>query len=155
MNRYTETERRDYLRAFAGSGESAAAFCRRAGVSPASLSLWRNRYGPEFPSASRGQMRAAASAAATPVPPWLPVVLTDGGQMAAGGVGLHYYRMGLGDCRLEVPSGFAPAEVCQLWELLTGAGAMPSPSPSLLASPSPLPSASCRTLMSFAAPSTL
>ena len=151
MNRYTETERRGYVRAFESSGESAAAFCRRAGVSPASLSLWRKRYVPEFPFASRGHMMTAASAATTArlVPPWLPVVLTDGGQTAAGGEGLHglHYRMGCGDCRLEVPSGFALAEVRQLWELLTGAGtdgaAMPSPS------------ASCRTFTSFAAPSTL
>jgi len=146
MNRYTETERRGYMRAFESSGECAATFCRRAGVSPASLSLWRRRYAPEFSIASRGQRRAAASAAAAkPVPPWLPVVLTDGGQTAAGGEGLRY-RMGCGDYRLEVPSGFAPAEVRQLWELLMGEGTDGAAIPSL--------SASCRTFTSFAAPST-
>jgi hypothetical protein len=108
MNRYTETERQYMVRAFEGSGESAAAFCRRQGVSTVSLAQWRKRYAGRHPVSGP----AAASS-------WVPVVLTDAGApaVAAGGV---CYRMACGDFQLEVPGGFAPDEVRQLWELLAG-----------------------------------
>jgi transposase-like protein len=109
MNRYTETERQHMVRAFEGSGESATAFCRRQGVSTVSLAQWRKRY-------ARRQSVSVPAAASS----WVPVVITDAGApaMAAGRL---CYRMACGDFRLEVPAGFAPDEVRQLWELLAGA----------------------------------
>ena len=115
MRRYTETERQRIVRAFEASGLSATTFCRRWGVSTVTLAQWRKRFertpGP------------AALVPASPAP-WLPVVLTGAGSPPAA-TGAVCYRLVCGDFRLEVPAGFSPGEVRQLWQLL--AGGMPEP----------------------------
>ena len=108
MRRYTETERQRIVRDFESSGLSATAFCRRRGVSTVTLAQWRKRY----------PRTAATSAPDTPrTAPWLPVVLTGAGSLPALREGSPYLMV-CGDCRLEVPPGFAAGEVRQLWQLL-------------------------------------
>lgn len=108
MRRYTETERQRIVRAFESSGLSATAFCLRRGVSTVTLAHWRKRY----PRTS-----APAAPDTTRPVPWLPVVLTGAGNLPAPGEESRYLMV-CGDCRLEVPPGFAPGEVRQLWQLL-------------------------------------
>jgi transposase-like protein len=104
MRRYTDAERRAAVRDFERGDLSAAAFCRQRGFSCASLALWRRRYAP--------QRSSVPSAAA----PWLPVVISDAGHASsARGV---VYVMHHGTARLEVPSGFAAAEVRVLWDMI-------------------------------------
>ena len=116
MKRYSETERRRLVRAFDESGESAAAFCRRQGVTAVTLAQWRKRYSPPAGVAASPGPRPKPQSG----PSWLPVVLSDGAGVPAGPDG-PLYRMGRGDLRLEVPAGFDPGEVRQLWELLVSA----------------------------------
>ena len=108
MRRYTETERQRIVRAFESSALSATAFCRRRGVSTVTLAHWRKRY----------PRTAATSAPDTTRPaPWLPVVLTGAGSLPALREESRYLMV-CGDCRLEVPPGFAPGEARALWQLL-------------------------------------
>ena len=111
MRRYTESERRRTVRAFEASGLSAAAFCRRRGVSTVTLAQWRKRW------AQSPVPRDAPDP--TPRPSWLPVVIAGAGSLPAGRDSFAY-RMVRGDFRLEVPPGFTLSEVRQLWELLAG-----------------------------------
>ena len=108
MRRYTETERRRIVRAFESSGLSATAFCRRRGVSTVTLAHWRKRYPWTTATPAPGATRPA---------PWLPVVLTGAGSLSALREESRYLMV-CGDCRLEVPPGFAPGEVRELWQLL-------------------------------------
>ena len=108
MRRYIETERQRIVRAFESSGLSAAAFCRRRGVSTVTLAHWRKRY---------PQSATASTPVATRPAPWLPVILTDAGSPPSLREASRYLMV-CGDCRLEVPPGFAPGEVRQLWQLL-------------------------------------
>lgn len=111
MRRYTESERQRIVSTFESSGLSASAFCRRRGVSTVTLAQWRKRFqrpaGPAAPARAQG---AGAS--------WLPVVIT-GAASPQTGRGAASYLMVCGERRLEVPQGFAPGEVRQLWQLLT------------------------------------
>jgi transposase-like protein len=108
MRRYTEPERQRIVRAFESSGLSATAFCRRRGVSTVTLAHWRKRCQQPAITSAPDTMRPA---------PWLPVVLTDAGSLPALREGSPYLMV-CGDRRLEVPPGFAPGEVRQLWQLL-------------------------------------
>lgn len=108
MRRYTETERQRIVRAFELSGLSAAAFCRRRGVSTVTLAHWRKRY---------PRTAATSTPAATHPAPWLPVILTDAGSPPSLREASRYLMV-RGDCRLEVPPGFAAGEVRQLWQML-------------------------------------
>jgi hypothetical protein len=109
MRRYTDAERRRAVKDFECGGISAAEFCRRRGMSSVSLAQWRRRYS--------GNAHSVPAA----VPPWLPVVITDADQPAAdSGV---VYVMIAGTRRLEVPSGFSPADVQVLWSILNGGAA--------------------------------
>jgi Transposase len=108
MRRYPDSERRRIVRDFNSSGLSAAAFCRRRGVSTVTLANWRRRF-------AHGDV-AAEMTDQVSRPSWLPVVISgEGSSPFARDV---VYRMLCGECRLEVPSGFAPGEVRQLWEML-------------------------------------
>ena len=110
MRRYTDSQRQHIIRSFAASGQSAAAFCRRHGVSTVTLAQWRKRF---------GQARQEPVAASGMAPSWLPVVITGPGDSSPAES--RRYVMSVGPCRLEVPAGFAPGEVAQLWQLLAGA----------------------------------
>ena len=110
MRRYTDSQRQHIIRSFAASGQSAAAFCRQHGVSTVTLAQWRKRY---------GQSRQEPAAAPRPDRSWLPVVITGPGDSSPAES--RRYVMSVGGCRLEVPAGFAPGEVAQLWQLLAGA----------------------------------
>lgn len=91
---------------------SAAAFCRRHGMSTVSLANWRRRYiGGE----------AAAIDGSTPASPrspqWLPVMLSSAGPHSPAPCTGGYVLAGQ-DCRLEVPRAFDAAEVRELWHIL-------------------------------------
>lgn len=113
MRRYSESARRRTVRDFERSGLSAAEFCRRRGISAVSLGLWRKRH-----AGTPADAEAAGSS-------WLPVVLT-GGESLPPAAGPCVYVLSIGACRLEVPAGFAPGEVRQLWQLLAGSAGEPS-----------------------------
>jgi Transposase len=114
MRRYTETERRRIVRAFAASGMSATAFCRRRGVSTVTLAQWRKRL----------EQAPDPTASVPPSRSWLPVVISDGGSPQPL-PGTACYRLVCGDWRLEVPAGFDLNEVRALWQLLAGGTAEP------------------------------
>ncbi len=111
MRRYTEIERQRIVQAFESSTLSASAFCLREGVSTVTLARWRKRCPQET---------AISAPRRTPPASWLPVVLSDAGSPPPPRDGSRYLMV-CGDCRLEVPPGFAPGEVRQLWQLLAGA----------------------------------
>jgi transposase-like protein len=112
MRRYSESERRQIVRDFERSGLSAVEFCRRRGVSTVTLGQWRKR----FAGGARAAERAGAS--------WLPVVIT-GGEGVPSPAKRCAYVMSVGDWRLEVPAGFDPGEVRQLWQVLAGSAGDP------------------------------
>ena len=108
MRRYTETERQRIVRAFESSALSATAFCRRRGVSTVTLAHWRKRYPRTTATSAPDATRPAA---------WLPVMLTDAGSPPSLREASPYLMV-RGDCRLEVPPGFAAGEARALWQLL-------------------------------------
>lgn len=110
MKRYTERERRQLLSEYRDWNGSAAAFCRKRGVSVGSLSLWRRRYG-SVSKGSKGESGAGA---------WLPVVLESAGR--GGGEPERYVLESAAGARIKVPGSFDIAEVRRLWELINERG---------------------------------
>lgn len=101
MKRYTEEQRREVVRDFEASGMGAMAYCRERGVSMGSLAAWRKRHGGTT-STTSGQ--------------WLSVQPDDSSLRQMGAQGGYAIRLP-GAC-LDVPFGFAPAEVATLLGLL-------------------------------------
>jgi hypothetical protein len=102
MKRYTEDQRREVVRDFEASGSGVPAFCRERGISMGSLAAWRKRYGGAIARPPAGHWLTLPVDARPPRRP-----------AAAAGYAIH-----LDDACLEVPMGFADAEVAALLGML-------------------------------------
>lgn len=110
MKRYTERERKRLVGEYEAWSGSAAAFCRKRGVSAGSLGLWRRRYRAAAESLKDESGRGS----------WLPVVLEPVGP-GAGEV-QRYVLESTAGARMEVPERFNIDEVRALWKLVNGQG---------------------------------
>jgi transposase-like protein len=110
MKRYTERERKRLVGKHEAWSGSAAAFCRKHGVSAGSLALWRRRYQAAAESLKGESGRGS----------WLPVVLEPVGR-GAGEV-QRYVLESTAGARMEVPGRFNLDEVRTLWNLVNGPG---------------------------------
>jgi hypothetical protein len=102
MKRYTEDQRREVVRDFEASGLGVPAFCRERGISMGSLAAWRKRHGQANAGSASGHWISVPVDSRQPRRP-----------AAAAGYAIH-----LDDACLEVPMGFADAEVAALLGML-------------------------------------
>jgi len=110
MKRYTERERKRLVGEYGDWNGSAAAFCRKRGVSAGSLALWRRRYDVTAEGSKDEAGRGT----------WLPVVL-DADSAGAGEVQRYVLESPAG-VRMEIPEQFDIDEVRALWKLVSGQG---------------------------------
>ena len=110
------------IREQAASGEEAAAFCRRRGISLATFRWWRWRFGVESRggAAERQSERRRARPGATSSSGFAPVRLVERSSMAAGEFDFEVCLAG--GRRVRVRRGFEAEGLARLLSVLEASG---------------------------------
>jgi hypothetical protein len=109
---HTRTSREQWqerIRSFEASGQSAAAYARKHGIAPGTLSWWRWKLRPEGRSPRRRRRRSRAAEF---------VELSASAVVPASG---ERFELELGDVTLRIPADFDEASLGRVLGVLRGA----------------------------------